>query len=60
MKSTDSRKGKGLMRRRPVIDLMPYEAYIANSLTCTTQADVDYAKSIPDEYALASHEGVKH
>ncbi len=60
MKSTDSRKGKGMIRRRPVInlmDLMPYEAHIANMLICTTQADVDYAKSIPDEYA---QEEVKH
>jgi len=31
------------------VDPVPYEAQIANTLTCTTQADVDYAKSIPDE-----------
>jgi len=52
MKSTCNRKGKGLIKRRPVIDLMdlmPYEAHIANMLIGTTQADIDYAKSIPNE-----------
>ncbi len=65
MKSTDSRKGKGMIRRRPVIDIMDLPLYgTMDGSWILSDRTIEYTTGDRienyDGTPLAIHEGVKH